>query len=229
MKTVAEWSRHLHALYGHRNECSLQSLSFRLTFLILGIRMLRRAIRAGADQSLLADAAARVVARVFTVAHHFSDLPLPQMMAAKYRKGCVYCHRDVCMCREQERPEPILHVADAVDHQLTLAEYSRRLNVTYGEGNRKNGVWWILDRLSDETTELIVLEACMRQGTIDTDRARHEFAKELADVMAWVMGIVNFFDLDLEAAMERRYGKTCWKCHTLPCACPPYVIRPERY
>lgn len=228
MKTIHDWSTHLRLLYGHRNECYLQGLSFRITFLILGIRMLRRAIRAQADRATLAAAAARVMARVFTVAHHFDQLPLVEAVAMKYGNGCAYCQKDICGCRDEARPEPVLRSTETM-RACTLTEMRDRLNRTYGEGNRGNGVWWILDRLSDEVTELIVLEACMRQGTIDTTRARQEFANELADVMAWIMAIVNFYGLDLDTAMEERYGGVCWKCHTAPCACPPYVIHPELY
>lgn len=49
---------------------------------------------------------------------------------------------------------------------------------------------------------------------------------EMADVLAWTASLANLYDVDLEAAIARKYPATCQRCGAKPCACPEPASRP---
>jgi NTP pyrophosphatase (non-canonical NTP hydrolase) len=51
--------------------------------------------------------------------------------------------------------------------------------------------------------------------------SREETAKEFADVLAWLATLANIAGIDLNAAIELKYGRGCPVCERVPCACPP--------
>jgi NTP pyrophosphatase (non-canonical NTP hydrolase) len=65
--------------------------------------------------------------------------------------------------------------------------------------------------LSEEIGELA---GALRAGT------KEELALEFADVLAWLATIANVADVDLEAAIDRKYGSGCPGCGQLACVCP---------
>ncbi len=48
-----------------------------------------------------------------------------------------------------------------------------------------------------------------------------ERAAEFADVLAWLATLANVAGIDLEAAVEAKYGSGCPGCGQLPCVCEP--------
>jgi len=224
MRTIAQWMEHFRALYGERNECYFQGLDRRIIFLLLGIRMLRRAIKHHHDKDV-AIMLASVLARTFMVAQHFSQLPFVEAVTSKYMHGhCSYCGQSACACPESFRPPP-RYGAQTSTNALTLQAFSRQIAAVYGERNRAKPLPVLFDRLNDEVVELIELEECMHYGTIQPEEARTKFAYELADVLAWIAAIADVQGVDLEQACSRQYGGGCHNCCSFPCNCPPYAAR----
>lgn len=42
---------------------------------------------------------------------------------------------------------------------------------------------------------------------------------EFADVAAWLVTLASMSGIDLETALEKKYGKGCPRCGASPCAC----------
>lgn len=59
------------------------------------------------------------------------------------------------------------------------------------------------------------LATAVRAGTTD------ELAAEMADVLAWLVTLANVRGIDLEAAVLRKYGRTCPGCGASICQCDP--------
>jgi len=57
------------------------------------------------------------------------------------------------------------------------------------------------------------LSAALRGGS------KEEVAAEFADVLAWLATLANNAGIDLEAAVEAKYGKGCPGCGQVPCTC----------
>ncbi len=49
---------------------------------------------------------------------------------------------------------------------------------------------------------------------------RENLAEEFADVIAWLTTIANVADIDLNAALQAKYGHGCPGCSRLVCECP---------
>jgi NTP pyrophosphatase (non-canonical NTP hydrolase) len=93
---------------------------------------------------------------------------------------------------------------------LTLAELQRQIKDTYGAKDQKRGVegtfMWFMEEVGE-------LSAALRGGT-DAERAA-----EFADVLAWLATLANIAGVDLEAAVQAKYGSGCPGCHRSPCVC----------
>lgn len=228
-KTILDWTEHLRLLYGDRNECYFRGgLAQRIAFLHLAIHRLGVAIRKGRKNEI-PGALARIVARTMAVTQHFRDLPLAEMLVRKWGcKRCAYCRRLICDCSDEARPAPELDDATEKTQTLTFNELCEFLQATYGTKNRSEGVWWILQRLTEEVNELGTLEYDLAEQPLTPQEMRKEFALEAADVIAWVIAMANFSQIDLEAALEARYGTVCWHCKQCPCNCLLNARRPRK-
>ncbi len=93
---------------------------------------------------------------------------------------------------------------------MSLAELQRLIRETYDAKDRKRGVegtfMWFMEEVGE-------LSAALRSGS-DAERA-HEFA----DVLAWLATLANVVGVDLEKAVEAKYGGGCPGCGRTPCVC----------
>ena len=65
---------------------------------------------------------------------------------------------------------------------------------------------WFLEEVGE-------LAAALRSGP------REELELEFADVLAWLVTLANCSGIDLDSAIERKYGSGCPKCFKIPCVC----------
>jgi NTP pyrophosphatase (non-canonical NTP hydrolase) len=93
---------------------------------------------------------------------------------------------------------------------LSLADLQRIIRDTYDAKDRRRGVegtfMWFMEEVGE-------LSAALRSGT-DEQRA-HEFA----DVLAWLATLANVVGVDLEKAVQAKYGDGCPGCRQSPCVC----------
>ncbi len=94
---------------------------------------------------------------------------------------------------------------------MTLREFQALIRAMYHDKDAARGVEGTFMWLTEEIGELAT---ALRSGT------RDEQALEFADVLAWLVTIANVADIDLEAAVNRKYGTGCPGCGHLACTCP---------
>jgi NTP pyrophosphatase (non-canonical NTP hydrolase) len=96
----------------------------------------------------------------------------------------------------------------------TLARLQKVVAELYGDKDRRRGIEGTFMWLMAEVGEL---SAVLRGGSQPT------VAAEFADVLAWLASIANVAGIDLEAAIEAKYGSGCPGCKESPCTCPDAV------
>ena len=94
---------------------------------------------------------------------------------------------------------------------MTLAELQQRIRDLFGAKDAQRGVegtfMWFMEEVGE-------LSAALRDPS---DPAN--LTLEFADVLAWLATLANIAGVDLEEAMNRKYGGGCPKCHASPCVC----------
>ncbi len=94
---------------------------------------------------------------------------------------------------------------------MTLREFQALIRAMYHDKDAARGVEGTFMWLTEEIGELAT---ALRSGP------RDEQALEFADVLAWLVTIANVADIDLEAAVNRKYGTGCPGCGHFACTCP---------
>ncbi len=93
---------------------------------------------------------------------------------------------------------------------LTLKQFQQIIHDIYGAKDRRRGVegtyMWFMEEVGE-------LAAALRNGSAK------ERAAEFADVLAWLVTMANVVGVDLEAAVQSKYGDGCPGCHQQPCVC----------
>ncbi len=93
---------------------------------------------------------------------------------------------------------------------VSLAQLQEIIRTTYDAKDRRRGVegtfMWVMEEVGE-------LAAALRGGT-DAERAA-----EFADVLAWLATLANIAGVDLEEAIQAKYGGGCPGCQRRPCVC----------
>jgi len=92
----------------------------------------------------------------------------------------------------------------------TLARLQQFIADMYGAKDQERGVEGTFMWLMEEVGEL---SAALRGGS------KAEQAQEFADVLAWLATIANVAGIDLDAAVQAKYGAGCPGCGRNPCVC----------
>lgn len=228
--SLDDLAKHFFFLYGDRNRLYLSGLRKRCDFLIIAVGDLQDAIRKNVPQEILEIALARIVSRIFCIAENFREQRLIEIMIDKYPlTGCSYCHKMPCECQER-RSEPILKGRiPKVQLKWSLSDWCRHFDKCYGAKNRSKGIDRMMSRLFKEASELLALELGVSHkthGPLTQQETHYEFHLEMADALAWTIAIANYFKINLEDAVLKRYGDGCWNCHKIPCECTNFSFEP---
>jgi NTP pyrophosphatase (non-canonical NTP hydrolase) len=93
---------------------------------------------------------------------------------------------------------------------LTLAQLQELIRDTYGVKDERRGIegtfMWFMEEVGE-------LAGALRGGT------PAERAAEFADVLAWLATLANTVGVDLDAAVQAKYGGGCPGCRQVPCVC----------
>jgi NTP pyrophosphatase (non-canonical NTP hydrolase) len=214
---------HFFKLYGTRNAIYLSNLRKRCDFLIIAIGDLQDAIRKEVPRELLEIALARIVSRIFCIAETFSENRFVETMSEKYPiSGCSYCLQIPCVCTERRSEANLTGLIPTEQLDWSLTDWCKHLKQCYGAKNKKKGIDRMIARLFKEASELLALELGVSHrthGPLSQEETLYEFHLEIADALAWTIAIANFLNVDLEAAVLKRFGEGCWHCHKNPCQC----------
>src|SRR5438552_14099859 len=93
---------------------------------------------------------------------------------------------------------------------FSLGQLQQVIRETYDSKDRRRGVegtfMWFMEEVGE-------LAAALRSGS------PQEQAEEFADVLAWLATMANIVGVDLEAAVQAKYGNGCPGCRQSPCVC----------
>ena len=94
---------------------------------------------------------------------------------------------------------------------MRLGEFQALIEAIYGEKDRARGLEGTYLWFAEEVGELT---RALRRGD-----DHGNLAEEFADVLAWLSTLASIQGIDLEQAVERKYGAGCPYCSATPCAC----------
>jgi NTP pyrophosphatase (non-canonical NTP hydrolase) len=94
---------------------------------------------------------------------------------------------------------------------VSLRDLQQKIRQMYYEKDVARGVEGTFMWLMEEVGELA---SALRSDD------RENLAAEFADVIAWLTTIANVADIDLAAAVMKKYGSGCPGCARLVCTCP---------
>ena len=93
---------------------------------------------------------------------------------------------------------------------MTLTELQTLIDHMYSRKDEERGIdgtfMWLMEEIGELATAL-------RSGT------KEELALEFADVLAWLATIANVAKIDLDAAVQKKYGQGCPGCSQMVCVC----------
>jgi NTP pyrophosphatase (non-canonical NTP hydrolase) len=93
---------------------------------------------------------------------------------------------------------------------MTLSKFQQIIRDTYDAKDRQRGIpatfMWFLEEVGELATAL-------RSGS------HEEQAAEFADVLAWLTTLANGVGVDLDQAVQDKYGAGCPGCKQVPCVC----------
>ncbi len=229
--TFEQLFEHFRDLYGVNNAVYTTSLANRVSLLSIATRRLQEGIRKRHSRDILTRLVAGVVARAFAVADHFRSIPLNKVMCQKYPPGsCGYCENSPCECRASERS---IHSAEKGGEVVpqscdqlgwTLGQHARNLYQLFNDRNCQYGVDYCLLRLFSEAAEITEFEQGVAAAGMNAHQIQLEYAKEIADVLAWVIAIAGILEIDIEVAVMSVYGRGCPVCSQKPCMCTKSIV-----
>lgn len=100
--------------------------------------------------------------------------------------------------------------SDLFPGEISLGDLQRLIRKMYSSKDEARGVDGTFMWLMEEVGELA---AALREGT------KEELELEFADVLAWLATIANIADVDLSAAVQKKYGGGCPGCGKRVCQC----------
>lgn len=93
----------------------------------------------------------------------------------------------------------------------TLPELQQRIRDLFGAKDGRRGVegtfMWFMEEVGE-------LAAALRGSG-----SRENLMLEFADVLAWLATLANIAGVDLNEAVNRKYGSGCPTCGLIPCGC----------
>src|SRR5262245_32569622 len=94
---------------------------------------------------------------------------------------------------------------------FSLSQLQDVIRATYDAKDRRRGVegtfMWLIEEVGELAAEL--------RGGGRPDA----LAAEFADVLAWLATLANIAGVDLETAVQAKYGRGCPGCRQVPCVC----------
>ncbi len=93
---------------------------------------------------------------------------------------------------------------------VAVHEFQQLIRTMYFEKDAARGVdgtfMWLMEEIGE-------LAAALREGS------HEDKMEEFADVLAWLTTIANVAEVDLAAAITRKYGAGCPGCGKFTCVC----------
>jgi NTP pyrophosphatase (non-canonical NTP hydrolase) len=93
---------------------------------------------------------------------------------------------------------------------MQIREFQKLIDRMYSEKDRRRGsagtFIWLIEEIGELASAL-------------GDADKNQKAEEFADVFAWLATLANVEGIDLDDAVEQKYGKGCPGCAQMICTC----------
>lgn len=213
--------KNLQELFGQRNAMYLKGQ--RLFFLLEAVRLFAKHIRKKSEKPYLESSLASVFSWACAVSDEFNDLPIIDAMREKFPAGrCAYCGEPVCACHINKRKDITLAVPDPQQLEWSANDWAANLMAVYGEGNRKNGIQFVIGRLYEEVGETSSAQLLdIHRHGVNLEEMRKSVSHELADVFSWILVISALLEIDMDAVLQEKYSGLHYRCKRRPCNCGP--------
>lgn len=216
--------RSVDLLFGKRNRLYIQNRSAYFDYLLDNARMLLKILRRGSSAKMedYADVLTNIFGWTCALAYSFGELPIVEAICIKYPVGgCTYCGEKICKCTLNRVPGES-KIVDTHYGQggWTITEFVKHIDDTYGKVNHQNGLQTAVLRLVEEILEIQqTLLVDYREPELSPEELMRRIAKEFADTFAWIFAIAALCEIDLQHAVETRYGGVHSGCGKRPCMC----------
>ena len=98
-----------------------------------------------------------------------------------------------------------------IRHDMTIQEFQRLIERIYFEKDSGRGTeatfMWLVEEIGE-------LSRALRR------KSHEELRGEFADCAAWLSTLASIAGVDLQEAVQEKYGEGCPKCRMAPCQCP---------
>lgn len=118
------------------------------------------------------------------------------------------------------------HAAATGTPQVSLGEFQRLIHRMYYEKDQARGIagtfMWFMEEVGELSSALRECGDPQSQSKNGEDwqQRRHNLQQEFADVLAWLATMANVAQIDLNLAIEEKYGSGCPGCQAFLCQCP---------
>ncbi|MBI5134391.1 MAG: hypothetical protein HZA81_03340 [Candidatus Taylorbacteria bacterium] len=214
----------LRGLFGQRNAMYLKGQ--RLFFLLEAARIFAKHVRKKSSKPNLESSLASLFSWTCAVADEFRDLPVVDAMREKFPPGrCAYCGEPVCACHIEKRKDIVLAPPDPIQLAWSANDWAANLMAVYGEGNRKNGMQFVIGRLYEEIGETSSAQLLdIHRHGMKLEAMRKSVSHELADVFSWILVISGMLEVDLDTVLSEKYSGPHYRCGKRPCNCGPHYL-----
>lgn len=109
---------------------------------------------------------------------------------------------------------------------VSLASFQKLIREMYLEKDVARGVpgtfMWLMEEIGELSSALRKTDSGDLTGLSDQEIAerRKNLQEEFADVLAWLATIANVVGVDLDRAVQEKYGSGCPGCKEFLCVCP---------
>jgi NTP pyrophosphatase (non-canonical NTP hydrolase) len=177
------------------------------------------------DLRILSKAHASLFARTCAMADSYVNLPIFEALSRKYPpRRCAYCGCGPCECHRNRKTSLVLAEVSNEQRLWTVNDWTQNLDFVYGALNRQRGLDYVQLRLFQEfceATNVATIEAYDK--SLRLTEVRHRIAKEFADMFAWQMTLAAILNVDLDLALNQRYGAIHERCGNRPCTCGDFT------
>jgi len=108
-------------------------------------------------------------------------------------------------------PTPPDHSPSQNGNAVSVKDFQHLIRRMYYEKDVQRGIPGTFMWLMEEIGELA--------SALQTGNDRENLAEEFADVLAWLATIANVAEIDLAAAITKKYGHGCPGCGLFVCNC----------
>jgi NTP pyrophosphatase (non-canonical NTP hydrolase) len=109
---------------------------------------------------------------------------------------------------------------------VSIVQFQSLIREMYYEKDAARGIagtfMWLIEEVGELSTALREIDSMDESKSVNPESAslRVNLQEEFADVLAWLATLANVVDIDLNRAVQDKYGSGCPGCEQFVCVCP---------